>query len=75
MEVGKIYDCFGRELEVHTCEYCGVTKPVQHWIGIENGRAEFNVLMFEYIGRDGHKAWKCRECAADIVNKLDGKET
>ena len=73
MSESKFYDCWGRELEGQTCEYCGVAKPVSHWSGIENGKDAFTVLMVEYTGRDGHKAWKCRECAADILDKLEGK--
>ncbi len=70
----KFHDCFGRELEAQTCEYCGVTKPVSHWIGIENGSDDYIALMVEYVARDGHKAWKCKDCAADIMNKLEGKD-
>ncbi len=73
MSESKFFDCWGRELEGQTCEYCRVTKPVSHWSGIENGKDAFTILMFEFIGRDGHKAWKCRECAADIIDKLEGK--
>ena len=25
--------------------------------------------MVEYVGREGHKTWMCKECYADIENK------
>ena len=46
----KFYDCWGRELEAQTCEYCGVTKPISHWIGIENGKDDYIFLMVEFVG-------------------------
>jgi len=46
----KAYDCFGRELETHQCEYCGKVKPVKLWKGIENCRDSYNILMVEYLG-------------------------
>ena len=73
MSESMFYDCFGRELQGQTCEYCAVTKPVSHWSGIENGKDAFTVLMIEYTGRDGHIAWMCKECYTDIQNKLEGK--
>jgi hypothetical protein len=75
MSQSRFYDCFGQELEAKTCEYCAETKPIKHWSSIEDGRDVFTVLMVEYIRPDGQKVWTCRECAADINNKLEGKET
>ncbi len=69
----KFFDCFGREVQAQTCEYCGQTKPVALWNGIKNCRETFQVLMVEYKDREGHNVWKCTECEADIKNKLEGK--
>jgi hypothetical protein len=69
----KAFDCFGRELETHQCEYCGQVKPVKLWNGIKDCKETYEILMVEFIGRDGHKAWMCKECYTDIENKLEGK--
>ena len=69
----KAFDCFGRELETQQCEYCGKTKPVKIWNGIKDCMETYEILMLEFIGRDGHKAWMCKECYTDIENKLEGK--
>jgi ribosomal protein L37AE/L43A len=73
-EQSKFFDCFGRELEAHTCEYCGKTKPVALWNGIKNCRETFQILMVEYLGYNERKMWRCVECSNDIKNKLEGKE-
>jgi ribosomal protein L37AE/L43A len=65
----KAFDCFGRELETHQCEYCGQVKPVKLWNGINGSGETFNILMVEFIGRDGHKAWMCKECSVDIADR------
>ena len=65
----KAFDCFGRELETQQCEYCGQVKPVKLWKGIENCRDSYNILMVEYIGREGHKTWTCKECYTDIADR------
>jgi hypothetical protein len=69
----KAFDCFGRELETHQCEYCGQVKPVKLWNRIKDCMETYEILMVEFVGRDGHKAWKCKECNTDIENKLEGK--
>ena len=65
----KAFDCFGRELETHQCEYCGKVKPVKLWNGIENCRDSYNILMVEFKGREGHKTWMCKECYTDIADR------
>jgi NMD protein affecting ribosome stability and mRNA decay len=73
MSESKFRDCWGRELQVETCEYCGVTKPVSHWISIADAKDEYNFLMIQYIGRDGREAWMCKECYMDMENKTERK--
>ena len=66
---GSIFrDCFGRELETHQCEYCGKTKPVKVWDGIENGRDSYDILMVEYEQKNGRTIWRCNQCSSDIKN-------
>ena len=65
----KAFDCFARELETQQCEYCGQVKPVKLWKGIENCMDSYNILMVEFIGREGHKSWTCKECYTDIADR------
>ena len=58
-------DCWGRGLEVHTCEYCGKIKPVKYYADVETGDHVFT-LLDEYLHADGRKLYKCIECSADI---------
>jgi hypothetical protein len=66
----KAFDCFGRELEAHECEYCGQLKPVKLWNGIDGCSETFKILMVEYLGYNERKMWRCTECATDIANRL-----
>jgi hypothetical protein len=66
--VGVYTDCFGRVLEIATCEYCQKTMPIRVWNGIEDGKETYNILLRSYDYK-GRIIWRCNDCALDIINK------
>jgi hypothetical protein len=58
--------CWGRGLEMRTCEYCGKTKPLNYYGDVETGKPVLPVFE-EYVReRDGQTIWRCWECVEDI---------
>ena len=58
--------CWGRGLELRTCEYCGKTKPLNYYGDVETGQPVLCIFEEYTRERDGKRLWRCGNCKEDI---------